>query len=204
MVTNLYSDQQGSKSRQNPCQVQPTENIGNLPASRRCLWVRTTVSTVWSAASISESELQATEKEDCLMCCPSTTSSKVMQKVSSSLLFVSLKMSLFQVFLYHYRFSLISSMESTSFVFPLPDGVFCLVTTGWIFDIRLCENSINQIKRRQVMRHFTSNGTYQCQNGSSNPLTPCREQPRSTRIVVAYRRPSGLVGNLAHLLVRKS
>ena len=35
-----YSDQQGSESRQNPCQVQPPNNIGNLSASRRCLWVR--------------------------------------------------------------------------------------------------------------------------------------------------------------------
>ena len=46
-VTTRYSNQQGSKSRQN-CHVQPTENIGNLPASRRCLWVRNAVSTVWS------------------------------------------------------------------------------------------------------------------------------------------------------------
>ena len=66
MVTTLYSNHQGSKSRQNPCRVQPTENIGNLLASRLC----PTVSTVWSAPSVSESELQATEK-DCLMCCPS-------------------------------------------------------------------------------------------------------------------------------------
>ena len=51
------------------CQIRLTENIGNLPASRRCLWVRTTFSTVWSAASISEPELQAAEK-DCLMYCP--------------------------------------------------------------------------------------------------------------------------------------
>ena len=34
----------------------------------------------------------------------------------------------------------------------------------------------------------TSNGTDQCQNGSSNLLNPYREQPRSTRIVVAYPR----------------
>ena len=47
MVTVRYSNQQGSKSRQNPCQVQPTENIGNLSASRRCLRVRTTVFTVF-------------------------------------------------------------------------------------------------------------------------------------------------------------
>ena len=66
MVTTRYSDHQGSSSRQNPCQVQPTEDIGNLSASRRCLWVRTTLSTVvWSVASISESE-----SRDCLICCP--------------------------------------------------------------------------------------------------------------------------------------
>ena len=37
--------------RQNLCQVQPPENIGDLSASRRCLMVRTIVSTVWSAAN---------------------------------------------------------------------------------------------------------------------------------------------------------
>ena len=31
------------------------------------------------------------------------------------------------------------------------------------------------------MRHFTSNGTDQCQNDSSDLLTPYREQPQSTR-----------------------
>ena len=36
----------------------------------------------------------------------------------------------------------------------------------------------------------TSNGTDQYQNGSSNLLTPYREQPRSTRNVVAYPRPA--------------
>ena len=55
MVTTRYSDQQGSKSRQNPCQVQPNENIGNLSA-RRCQYFR-----IWIASS----------REDCLMCCPS-------------------------------------------------------------------------------------------------------------------------------------
>ena len=48
MVTTRHSNQQGSKSRQNPCQVQPPENIGNLSASRPCLWVRTIVSTVFA------------------------------------------------------------------------------------------------------------------------------------------------------------
>ena len=36
----------------------------------------------------------------------------------------------------------------------------------------------------------TSNGTDQYQNGSSNLLTPYREQPRSTRNVAAYPRPA--------------
>ena len=71
MLTTRYSDQQRSKLPQNPCQVQPSQNIGNLSASRQCCWVRTTVSTFWSAASVSESDLQATDREICLICCPS-------------------------------------------------------------------------------------------------------------------------------------
>ena len=51
-------------------------------------------------------------------------------------------------------------------------------------------SSSRSATRRQVMGHFTSNGTDQFQNGSSNLLTPYREQPRSTRIVVAYPRPA--------------
>ena len=35
-------------------------------------------------------------------------------------------------------------MESTTHVFPLRIVFFYLVTTGWIFDMSLCENSINQ------------------------------------------------------------
>ena len=38
------------------------------------------------------------------------------------------------------------------------------------------------------MPHFTSNGTDQYQNSSSNLLNPYREQPQSTRIAVAYPR----------------
>ena len=38
----------------------------------------------------------------------------------------------------------------------------------------------------------TSNGTDQYQNGTSNLLIPYREQPRSTRNVVAYPRPAFL------------
>ena len=40
------------------------------------------------------------------------------------------------------------------------------------------------------MRHFTDNGTEQCKNGLLTLLTPYREQPRSSRIVVAYLRPA--------------
>ena len=71
VTTGYYSNQEGSKSRQNPCQVQPPDNnIGNLSAPRRCFRVRTTGSFVWSAASILESELQTIQKS-CLICCPS-------------------------------------------------------------------------------------------------------------------------------------
>ena len=45
-------------------------------------------------------------------------------------------------------------------------------------------------KSRQKLCDSTSDGTNQCQNDSSNLLTPYREQPRSTQIVVAYPRPA--------------
>ena len=84
--------------------------------------------------NISESGLQAKDKEDCLMCCPIQRSHQKRLNTSSS-----------------YR----------------------------------------RVTRRQVMRHFTSNNTDQCQNGSSNNLlTPYREQPRPTRIVAPYPRPA--------------
>ena len=35
-------------------------------------------------------------------------------------------------------------IESISYIFPFRMVFFYLVTTGWIFDINLCENSINQ------------------------------------------------------------
>ena len=37
VVTARHSNLQGSKPRQNPCQVRPPENIGSLSASTRCL-----------------------------------------------------------------------------------------------------------------------------------------------------------------------
>ena len=51
VVTTRYSNQQGSKSRQNPCQILPTKNIGDLSARVKTMSLGTnysTVSTVWS------------------------------------------------------------------------------------------------------------------------------------------------------------
>ena len=45
-------------------------------------------------------------------------------------------------------------------------------------------------KSRQKVMRLYKQGTDQYQNGSSNLLTPCREQPRLTRNVVAYPRPA--------------
>ena len=47
-----------------------------------------------------------------------------------------------------------------------------------------------RVMQRQVVRHFTRNGTDQCQKDSSNTFTPDRAQPRSTRTVVVYLRPA--------------
>ena len=57
---------------------------------------------------------------------------------------VYLEMSLFpSIFLYHFRLSLFVWRVRRTF-FPSGWCLFYLVTTGWIFDISLCENSINQ------------------------------------------------------------
>ena len=47
-------------------------------------------------------------------------------------------------------------------------------------------SSYRRVTRGQFTRHLTRNGIDQCRNGPSNLLAPYREQPRSTRIVVAY------------------
>ena len=41
-------------------------------------------------------------------------------------------------------------MKSTSYVLSFRMVFFYLVTTGWIFDISLCENSINQSINRKI------------------------------------------------------
>ena len=55
-------------------------------------------------------------------------------------------MSLFpSISLYHFRFLFVWRVRRTFFP-PEYIVFFCLVTTGWIFDISLYENSINQSK----------------------------------------------------------
>ena len=120
-------------SPQKPCPAQPTTNIGNLSASRRCLWVRTTVSTAVSGV------LPVFQNRNCKL---------------------------------HSRLSgLLPDQQSHQ-------------------KLRKRFSSSRRVTRRQAMRHFTGHGTDQCRNGSSDILIPYREQPRSTRIVVAYPRPA--------------
>ena len=66
-------------------------------------------------------------------------------RVSFFFPFIYLEMSPFpSIFVFFVPFPLSLCMESTSYVLSFR-MVFCyLVTTGWIFDISLCENLINQ------------------------------------------------------------
>ena len=54
-------------------------------------------------------------------------------------------------------------MESTSYVFPFRMVFFNLVTTGWILDTSLCENSINQSIKHHAgtpkQKHYESKYT---------------------------------------------
>ena len=43
-------------------------------------------------------------------------------------------------------------MESTSYVFPFRVVFFYVVTTGWIFEISLCENPINQSSDKPLLK----------------------------------------------------
>ena len=135
MVTTRYTDQQGSKSRQNPRQVQPTEIIGNLSASRRYFG--------YNLEFLLAGVLQVFQN---------LIYSKLQRKLS---------------------------------------GVLPIQQSHQKEYKKLCL-ALGGLKQRQVMRHFTSNGTdQQCQNSSSKPLTyqgfsMYREQPpRSTQIVFA-------------------
>ena len=66
-------------------------------------------------------------------------------RVSSLFPFVSLEMSLFRSIFVPLPFSL--CMESTSYVFSFRVVFIYLVTTGWIFNLSLCENLI---KKNQI------------------------------------------------------
>ena len=82
--------------------------------------------------------------------------------------------------LYNYRL-VCPCMECTSYVFsPLPDdGVFYLVTTGWIYDISLSENSIIQPK--------TSLLSDDCPPSCLFPIHH-HPQPRSSPVVYQIQR----------------
>ena len=64
-----------------------------------------------------------------------------------------------EYFFVPFPLSLINSMESTPYVVSFRMAFFYLVTTGWIFDISSCENSINQsnqsyLEVRTVFRQY--------------------------------------------------
>ena len=83
MVTTRYSSQQGSESQQNPCQVQPLEEIKNLSASRRCLFeyeLELLLSGVLRAFKNLNYKLYTEKLSDVL---PSTKVFKVTKKFSS-------------------------------------------------------------------------------------------------------------------------
>ena len=67
-----------------------------------------------------------------------------------SFIFVSLEMPLFPSILYWYWRSL--SVWRVRRTFSLPDGVFYLVTTGWIFDTRLCEKFIQSTDKPKFFK----------------------------------------------------
>ena len=73
---------------------------------------------------------------------PFVQSSFDMQAPRQPYVFFFLRCRFFRVFFVPFSLSL--CMESTSYVLSFRMVLFYLVTTGWIFDIGLCENSINQ------------------------------------------------------------
>ena len=153
MVTTRYSDKQGFKSRQNPFQVQPTENIGNFSASRRCL-------CFWYTSYSSFS---------CLECCQHLFQNRSykIERILSDVLPIQ---------------QVIRSDTMTR-SFPAAFGV--------LREDKLCDTL------------QTMTPTNQCQNDSSNLLTPYREQPRTTLIVVAYPRPGNFNKIVISCLLKK-
>ena len=82
-------------------------------------------------------------------------------------------------------------MKSTSYFFPFRMMFFYLVTTGWISDISLCENSINQSTRIALQLHrsltFPQDGLYRFSNDARDAVVEAPEVPE----VEAYRRHKG-------------
>ena len=76
-------------------------------------------------------------------------------------------------FLYHFRFLFVWTIEYVVRSF-LPNGVFLPWTTGWIFYISLCENSINQsIDQSIIGRNFPVN----CLKKNQNAPRPSKHPP---------------------------
>ena len=78
-------------------------------------------------------------------------SAPVATRISFFFPLVYLECRFFRVFyfiLYHFRFLLLIVCRVRRTFFPPGWCFFYLVTTGWIFDISLCENSINQSIRK--------------------------------------------------------
>ena len=67
-LRTLY--QQGFKSRQNSCQVQPTENIKNLSVSKRCICLGTEYSFYCLECCQCFRIGIISYRKDCIMCCP--------------------------------------------------------------------------------------------------------------------------------------
>ena len=83
-------------------------------------------------------------------------------------------------FLYHFRFLFV--WEYTSYVLSFRTVFFYLVTTDWIFDISLCENSINSTNQNQS--HLPN----------ANPARGHKEVQRSTvhiMVTTRYSNPQG-------------
>ena len=85
--------------------------------------------------------------------------------------FIIWRCRVFRVFFVPSPFSL--CMESTSYVFAFRMVFFYLVTTGWIFDISLCENSTNQkyTERGQGNIHFPCSADHE-QDWQPYPVDP--------------------------------
>ena len=162
------------------CDASISESELLIQAIEKTVWCAASISeselqaiekTVWCAASISESELQAIEKT--VWCAASISESELQTTVSTVIVW-----------------SAASISESELLIQAIEKTVWCAARPTKSSRVIQKFSSSGRVTRRQVMQHFTGNGTDQCRNGSLNLLIPYREQPRSTRMVVAYPRPA--------------